>query len=176
MASAVDFKGSNVALAAPEGRDDVYPLKAFTNGTLCVTCWELTEPEIFEIQKTGRVWLSLMFGKTMPPALIASEQEIRSHCVDYGGAFPQQETEPLSQADLHNRLAGRINASIIKPILESGGDFADVLVLLESIIFGVILTSTKLGGDEAVLDAIVQRVKERLAKERLGNLSTAGQA
>jgi hypothetical protein len=81
-----------------------------------------------------------------------------------------------TQTELHNRLAGEIVASIVKPPLEAGGGPTDVLVLLESVILGVTLTLVKLGGDEAVLDAVVVRVKERLAEHRLGNIRTKGTA
>lgn len=56
------------------------------------------------------------------------------------------------QAALHNRLAGQIAASIIKPVLEAGGTTTDVMVLTESVITGVALACIKLGGDERVLD------------------------
>lgn len=40
------------------------------------------------------------------------------------------------QSELHNRLAGEIVKSIVMPPLEAGGDFKDVMVLLESVIAG----------------------------------------
>ena len=82
----------------------------------------------------------------------------------------------MDQGDLHNQLAGKIVASIVKPPLDNGGGTADVLVLLESVITGVVLAVTKLGGDEIVLDTITESVKERLAKDRLGDRVTAGEA
>ena len=79
-----------------------------------------------------------------------------------------------TQADLHNRLAGQIVASIVKPPLETGGTETDVLVLLESVIVGTVLAIVKLGGDEKVLDVVVDRARERLAEIRLGSIETRG--
>lgn len=81
-----------------------------------------------------------------------------------------------AQHALHNRLAGQIVAAIVKPPLEAGGGEADILVLLESVILGVCLTIVKLGGDEIVLDAVMERVKGRLAEQRLGGIDTKGSA
>jgi len=79
-------------------------------------------------------------------------------------------------SELHNRLAGETVAGIVRPVLSAGGDSTDVLVLLESVILGVVLVLTKLGGDETVLDAIAERVKGRLAEQRLGNITPEGSA
>ena len=69
--------------------------------------------------------------------------------------------------ELHNRLAGAVVGSIVKPIYESGGTPADVYVLLESVCAGVIDTLGRLtgekGGDPALVDALSDGVKGRLA-------------
>lgn len=83
---------------------------------------------------------------------------------------------PVSQAEIHNRIAGDIVASIVKPPLEAGGQFTDVLIVLESVIVGVILMGVKLGGDEKVLDVVMERAKQRLAEQRLGGIHTEGHA
>jgi hypothetical protein len=70
------------------------------------------------------------------------------------------------QSDLHNELVGKIVAQIVKPPLEAGGGVTDVLVLLESVILGIVLMVVKLGGDEIVLDHVVDAVKRRLAEAR----------
>lgn len=77
---------------------------------------------------------------------------------------------------IHNELAGKIVAAIVKPTLEAGGQFTDVLVLCESVIVGVILMAVKFGGDELVLDTLVAAVKKRLAEQRLAGIDTAGRA
>ena len=81
-----------------------------------------------------------------------------------------------TQSELHDRLAGLIVASIVAPPLEAGGKFADCLVLLESVIVGVLLAGVKLGGDEIVFDAVMDRVKQRLAERRLKDIKTEGRS
>lgn len=81
-----------------------------------------------------------------------------------------------TQADLHNRLAGQIVASIVRPPIEAGGDITDVMVLTESVLAGVILTVVRPGGDEVVLDVLFANVKRRLAEIRLGRIETGGSA
>ena len=70
------------------------------------------------------------------------------------------------QSELHNRLAGQIIASIVKPPLEAGGSVTNVLILLESVIVGTVLACTTLGGEEIVLDKVVDRAKVRPAAIR----------
>lgn len=82
----------------------------------------------------------------------------------------------MTQHEIHNRIAGEIVKQIVKPPLEAGGEFTDVLVVLESVILGVMLMGVKLGGDEKVFDVLVERVKGRLAEQRLGGLPPAGSA
>lgn len=81
-----------------------------------------------------------------------------------------------SQTEIHNRTAGEIVKAIVRPPLEAGGEFTDVLVILESVIVGVMFVGVKLGGDEKVLDEVVLHVKERLAKARLGGIKPSGTA
>jgi len=81
-----------------------------------------------------------------------------------------------AQHEIHNELAGKIVASIVKPPLEAGGQLTDVMVLLESVILGVVLMAVKLGGDEVVLDEVMLHVKERLAEQRLSTIEPSGNA
>jgi hypothetical protein len=81
-----------------------------------------------------------------------------------------------TQSEIHNHVAGEIVKAIVKPPLEAGGQFTDVLVILESVILGVMLMAVKLGGDDKVLDEVVLHVKERLAEQRLGGIEPAGSA
>ena len=80
------------------------------------------------------------------------------------------------QAELHNRLAGEIVTSIVRPVITSGGKTTDVMVLTESVLVGVALACIRLGGDEMVLDVIFERARERLAELRLKDIKTEGQA
>lgn len=84
MAQPVNFQGANRRLDAPAGREhNVSPLYVFANGMVCVSCWELTPEEI----ATGRVYLSVFFGPTQPPVLIADEDVTRSVIADVGGVW-----------------------------------------------------------------------------------------
>ncbi len=84
------------------------------------------------------------------------------------------------QSELHNRIVGEIVKSIVVPPLTAGGDYKDVMVVLESVIAGVVLGMFKLGGDNIVLDTVLDgakaRVQEIMARERLGPLPPAGRA
>jgi hypothetical protein len=83
---------------------------------------------------------------------------------------------PATQSEIHNRIAPEIVKSIVRPPLDAGGSMTDLLILLESVILGVVLMGVKLGGDDKVLDLVVERVKERLAEQRLGKIETSGSA
>lgn len=82
----------------------------------------------------------------------------------------------ISQVDLYNQLVGEIVGQIVKPPIDAGGDMQDVLVLLEGVVAGVILFGVKMGGDERVLDVLIEGVKVRLARARLHDVSVSGQA
>ncbi|GLV21961.1 hypothetical protein TomMM35A_18140 [Sphingobium sp. TomMM35A] len=86
MAYAVDFAGSNFTFKAPEGRDDVSDLHTFRQrgGPCNVSCWQLTPDEIAEVNRTGRIFLSVMSGLTFFPVFVGSEARVRSVVVDYG--------------------------------------------------------------------------------------------
>lgn len=75
-----DFDESNVVLSKPAGltHDQCQPLCAMRarkpDGTpFLVSCWKLTAEELAEINRTGRVWLSIM-GHTMPPACVTGDK------------------------------------------------------------------------------------------------------
>lgn len=78
--------------------------------------------------------------------------------------------------EIHNRDVGRIVESIIRPTMEAGGEFTDILVILESVIVGVLLFGVKVGGDKPVLNMLTKCVKRRLADERLNATPAKGSA
>ena len=82
--------------------------------------------------------------------------------------------DDVAAAELHNRLAGQIVSQIVNKPIAAGGTMSDVMALCESVLVGVILGCFQLGSDVKVLDLIVNRVKERLAKVRLEDLETKG--
>jgi hypothetical protein len=79
MAFPASFDESNAVLGAPPGMSEedctcLSILRASQNGApVVISCWRLTQAELEEINRTGRVWLGIM-GVTMPPAWIAGEK------------------------------------------------------------------------------------------------------
>jgi hypothetical protein len=127
-----------------------------------VTSWEAFPDEVERIKAGAPVVLSIL-GSVPPPLLL----EV--------GPAPD-ERDAATASDLHNIIAGRIVASIVRPVIGKGGDIPQVLTLLESVIVGVILFGVKLGGDGRVLDTMMENVRARLAEQRLTGIEPTGSA
>lgn len=82
----------------------------------------------------------------------------------------------MTPAEIHNRDAGAIVASIVRPTIQAGGQMTDVLVLLESVCAGVPHVAVKLGGDKDVLEVFTQGLAERMARLRLEPIKPEGSA
>lgn len=78
------------------------------------------------------------------------------------------------QTQHHNRAAPAIVESIVRPVIEAGGHPAEIMVLLESVVVGTCLAVVRLGGDNKVLDVVIERARQRLAEIRLADIDTAG--
>jgi len=76
--------------------------------------------------------------------------------------------------ELHNRLANQIVAQIVNEPIAAGGTISDGMMLCESVLAGVVLGCFEVGSDAKVLDLVIGRVKERLAKARLEDLEPKG--
>lgn len=87
MGAPVQFEGANMLLRAPEGAENVSDMHTFTNGMCSVSCWELSADELAEINRTGRVYLSVFSGRTQPPVFVGDEETVRSIVVDFGGVW-----------------------------------------------------------------------------------------
>ncbi|GEM_PF-1340874 len=87
MATAVNFTGSNMKLMPPDGAENVEPLHTFTNGVCSVSCWELSSEDLEQIARTGRIFVTVLSGRSQPPVFIGSEESVRSVVVDYGGVW-----------------------------------------------------------------------------------------
>ncbi len=72
---AVDFPERNKVLQKPKGATDeeCFDLEIFTDGSQCVSCWELNKEELELIQKTGRIYLGILSGQTQPPVWLSIE-------------------------------------------------------------------------------------------------------
>jgi hypothetical protein len=75
MANPAPFDDSNRELTAPEGvsEDEVGTLPVWTDGAVCISCWELTGEELMEILQTKRVWVRVYSGASQPPIMVHTE-------------------------------------------------------------------------------------------------------
>ena len=81
----------------------------------------------------------------------------------------------LAATELHNRLAKEIVAQIVTQPIAAGGTMADVLTLCESVLVGVVVECFPIGSNAKILDMIVRRARDRLARTQLGNIETRGE-
>lgn len=90
MANVIKFAGANRMLLPPHSAENFDALHTYTNGICSVSCWELTPDELAEVQRTGRVFLTVLSGQTQPPVFVGSEDAVRSVVVDYGGVWARE--------------------------------------------------------------------------------------
>lgn len=72
------FDESNGILSRPADHQECLALSILSatleNGTpVVISCWKLTKEELFLINKTGRVYLTVL-GETMPPVALDVEK------------------------------------------------------------------------------------------------------
>lgn len=65
-------------------------------------------------------------------------------------------------ADRHNKLAIEITKKLVTNGLMMMMTSAEMMVVLESIVVGVILAQDRMMGEEILVDELAQHVKERL--------------
>ena len=84
MADPIPFDEINLTLTAPEGQEeDVDTMPAYTDGTHCISCWQLSPEDLERLKENGgKVWLWVWSGKTQPPV-----------CVDTVSPFEEQQAE-----------------------------------------------------------------------------------
>jgi hypothetical protein len=77
MAEATNFPESNLVLNPPEGvsPDDCFALCVWrgldqVGQPVVISCWKITEAELKEVIKTGRIWL-WWWGTTMAPSIVS---------------------------------------------------------------------------------------------------------
>lgn len=74
----------------------------------------------------------------------------------------------MTQAELHNQLAPDIVARLVTPVYETGGTPADLWILTESVVLGVLLylkTCTANDVDlKEIMDTMSERVMQRLKR------------
>lgn len=84
MGHPVKFDGANGDLLAPAGSENVDVLPVFRNGISCTSCWALSPDEIAEVARTGRIFITVLAGKSQPPVFAGGEEETRDLIADYG--------------------------------------------------------------------------------------------
>jgi hypothetical protein len=86
MGSPVEFKGQNNVLKAPKGRDNLScsDLPVFNNKVSSTSCWQLSQDEIEEIVKTGKIYVTVWFGMSQPPIYVGDEESTRGLIADNG--------------------------------------------------------------------------------------------
>ena len=72
------FEQANKNLLKPEGMTDEEcgSLPVFTDGTQCISLWQMTWRERLSALFFGKVWLSIYSGQTQPPVWLMAEREI----------------------------------------------------------------------------------------------------
>jgi len=93
MATGVSFEGANVLYKAPSGQEDrVHGLATMQTDHFITSCWELSPEEMAEVQRTGRVFLTVL-SPELWPTFVGSETSTRSLTADYGKALPKQKVQ-----------------------------------------------------------------------------------
>lgn len=69
----IDFKEANRTLGKPQDMTDeeCRPLRIYTDGRQCVSCWKMTLKERLSALFFGRIWVDTLSGGTQPPMWIA---------------------------------------------------------------------------------------------------------
>jgi hypothetical protein len=117
----IEFNGSNVVFAKDQKQYD--PLPTFRDKVQVVSCWELTEDEMAEINKTGVVWLSqLHYGQPLQPVrldtlqplavMIGNLNVLESDVADCGSAVGFEEDVAKARAAQSCLCCGRNDSPI----------------------------------------------------------------
>lgn len=92
MATPVSFPGSNHTFGPPKGQEDsVASLETFVNGECIVSAWQLSQEELAEVARTGRVYLSVHSGHILFPVFVGSGSVVRDVVGQFGPTIPSQE-------------------------------------------------------------------------------------
>lgn len=80
----------------------------------------------------------------------------------------------LAAHAVHQEIVPAIVTTIVSSVRAAGGGPIDMLVILESIIVGVLVMTTKVGGEEHVMEEVTKGVLSRVAELRLTVSEPAG--
>lgn len=91
MGYPTEFNGANAVMRAPEGAENVQDMHVFRTRHSCVSCWELSADELAEINRTGKIFLSVLMGGQQPPVYVGSESSARGVMIDFGPIWPKED-------------------------------------------------------------------------------------
>ena len=98
MADPIPFDEMNLTLNAPEGEEEnVDAMPAYTDGTHCISCWQLSPEDLERLKENGgKIWLWVWSGHTQPPVCVDTvnpfEGQDATVGVDEGGKEQHVET------------------------------------------------------------------------------------
>lgn len=92
MGQPVNFSGSNIVMRAPDGAENVQDMHVFQTRHSCVSCWEVSAAELSEINRTGRIFLSVLASGQQPPVYVGSESACREVMIDFGPVWDRPPT------------------------------------------------------------------------------------
>lgn len=94
----IKFEEHNRVLGAPQGQEEnVKPLHIFTNEVECISCWEVDEDELAEINKTKQVYLRCFTGITQPPVALFGKSPFKEN-------YRTEQTQQL----IYDMIAGEV--------------------------------------------------------------------
>ena len=79
----------------------------------------------------------------------------------------------MSESQRHNAAMLPILRAIVEAI---GTEPIRLLIFAESLVCGLFLLTTRLGGDEPVIDTFAEGLRQRMAEQRLGPAEPGGHA
>lgn len=76
--SPIKFPEANKNLLKPESMTDeeCSSLWVYTDGTQCISCWKMSIKQRLSALMHGRIWLSILSGKTQPPVWLDSGETV----------------------------------------------------------------------------------------------------
>jgi hypothetical protein len=83
----VDFAEANMTLQPPRTMysaniSEVTPLRVWSDGEQCVSCWEMSWRERLSALLFGRVWSALLSGESQPPMHLEASTSYFAHSDD----------------------------------------------------------------------------------------------
>ena len=78
-----------------------------------------------------------------------------------------------AKAELHNKVSADALKAIVKPVIESGGSWSEVLVVLESVNVGVLLAVAEMEKWSADHTQAYERAMSTAVRHRLQDLQKA---